>query len=174
MRAFIAIKVPENEKIGRLIADLKKVGGLKTVEPGKIHVTLKFLGEISEKQASEIGAFLETLKGFGSFAINVKGVGAFPDEREPRVIWAGVESEKLPALNELVENGMSELGFARERRTYSPHITLARVKSRVGGGLKGILTDDEFFSFDAASVSLVKSEPTANGRAYSCLKTVEL
>ncbi|NYZ80134.1 RNA 2',3'-cyclic phosphodiesterase [Candidatus Micrarchaeota archaeon] len=174
MRVFIGIKIPANERLARTIGDFKKFKELKTVEPEKLHVTLKFLGEISDEQTRAVSEFLETLKGFGPFDVNVKGVGVFPDEREPRVIWVGIESSELIALNKRVEDGLEKIGFSRERRAFSPHITLARAKSRVGGGLKGILTDDEFFTFNATNVLLVKSEASANGHVYSDLKTVKL
>ncbi|MEM0372921.1 MAG: RNA 2',3'-cyclic phosphodiesterase [archaeon] len=174
MRAFIAVRVPENKKLTDVIKALGKIPGMKTAEPKELHITLKFLGEINEKQKNDVSAFLETLGGFGHFEIKVKGIGVFPNEHVARVVWAGAESKKLNELNELIENGTEKLGFMREKRAFSPHITLARAKTNPSEGLKRILTQEDFFSFEAGSILLIESVPSRESHKYFDVKTVEL
>lgn len=174
MRAFIGIKVPENEKLTKAIAGFKKINGLKTVEPTKLHITIKFLGEINEKQADSMSSSIEGIKGFGKFIVKVKGTKTFPDEKNPKVIWAGAESEKIKEINGLVENYAEKIGIQREKKAFTPHITLARAKTQEQIDLKRLLTNDEFFEFEANELSLIKSELTPEGAKYSNIKTVKL
>jgi 2'-5' RNA ligase len=88
---------------------------------------LKFLGEISDAQTKQVVEALTEVGLFESFAVEVKGFGFFPQARRPRVFWAGVMAP--PALEELavrIEGRMERVGFAREDRAFSPHLTLAR------------------------------------------------
>lgn len=141
MRAFIAIDLPENirESLTRKLNDFRstlvRAGQIKShrnssirwSRPEGIHLTLKFLGEITDAQMMEISRTLSALEPFEKFTIEVKGFGFFPGPARPRVFWAGVEAP--PVLNQLagqIERKMEELGFAREHREFNPHLTLAR------------------------------------------------
>jgi len=137
MRAFIAVDLPESIKAA--ISDEQhalRTGGderlgakadMKWARPEGIHLTLKFLGEISGEQVTQVTQALAGLGSFEPFIVEVKGFGFFPDARRPRVLWVGVEAP--PALGHLahrVETAMNRLGFAAERRSFSPHLTVAR------------------------------------------------
>ncbi len=132
MRAFIAIDLPET--IQAALAQLQATfrvacPAARWVRPEGIHLTLKFLGEISEAQAKQVTEALAGLERFDQFSVEVKGAGFFPDARRPRVFWAGLEAP--PALAQLakqVEAAMERLGFAPEKRPFTPHLTLARFK----------------------------------------------
>jgi 2'-5' RNA ligase len=132
MRAFIAIDLPEmihSELKRRQTAFRAVCPDARWTRPEGIHLTLKFLGEISDDQVGKVTDALKGLGAFGKFSVEVKGLGFFPDARRPRVFWAGVEAP--PALAELagrVEGCMEKLGFQREDRAYRPHLTLARFK----------------------------------------------
>lgn len=132
MRAFIAIDLPEaihaalREKQATFRAVCPQANWAR---PEGIHLTLKFLGEISEVQVKQVSDALSALGQFEAFEIEVKGFGFFPDARRPRVFWAGLEAP--PALAELaarVETALGALGFPREPRPFTPHLTLARFK----------------------------------------------
>ncbi len=137
MRCFIAIDLPENihAALGeRQAAFRAAVAGedadVRWTRPEGIHLTLKFLGEISAGQVAEVTESLAGLGPFEHFPVEVKGFGFFPSARHPRVFWVGVEAP--PALAELavrVEEATERLGFAREQRAFTPHLTLARFKS---------------------------------------------
>jgi 2'-5' RNA ligase len=132
MRAFIAIDLPESIQaaLGRQQAAFRAAcPDARWTRPEGIHLTLKFLGEISDDQVRQVTEALASLAPPEKFSIEVKGFGFFPDPRRPRVFWVGLEAP--PALGELarrVEDCMERLGFAREDHPFTPHLTLARFK----------------------------------------------
>jgi len=132
MRAFIAIDLPENIRVSlrRLQASFRSAApAARWTQPEGIHLTLKFLGEISDRKVMEVSESLKKLGQFDSFAVGLKGFGFFPDARRPRVFWAGVEApDSLSRLAEQVDQAMQGIGFAREERAFRPHLTLARFR----------------------------------------------
>ncbi len=132
MRAFIAIDLPTSIRaaLAQAQADLRAHGpDCRWTRPEGIHLTLKFLGPISDAQVEQVTRALATLTPFGVFPIDVRGFGFFPDFRRPRVFWAGLEAP--PGLGELaqrVEEAMAGLGLAPETRPFAPHLTLARLR----------------------------------------------
>ena len=137
MRSFVAIDLPQAIKTAisdeqhTLQAAAHVTSGpmedMKWTRPEGIHLTLKFLGEISVQQVTKVTEALAGLGSFEPFVLEVKGFGFFPDSRRPRVLWVGVDAS--PALGQLahrVETALNGLGFAAEGRTFSPHLTLAR------------------------------------------------
>jgi len=130
MRAFIGIALPDEihrELARQQVAFRVFSPDARWTRPEGIHLTLKFLGEISDPQVNQVTEALTPLAGFAKFNVQVKGFGFFPDARRPRVIWAGVQAP--PDLSQLaarVEDAMGTVGFAREQRAYNPHLTLAR------------------------------------------------
>jgi 2'-5' RNA ligase len=130
MRAFVAIDLPDaihaalREKQETFRAVCREA---RWTRPEGIHLTLKFLGEISEAQVKQVSDALGALERFEAFEIAVKGFGFFPDARRPRVFWAGLEAPPLlPELAARVEAALQPLGFPREHRPFTPHLTLAR------------------------------------------------
>ncbi len=138
MRAFIAIDLDEAIKSGllRLIEALRKTGkGMRWVSWSGLHLTLKFLGEITEEQSLEVREALKrTARNHHPFSLRLQGTGYFPPgSKNPRVLWVGVQEETgLRALQEELETEMEKLGFAKEERKFHPHLTLGRVKSPSG------------------------------------------
>ena len=130
MRAFIAIDLPEPLHAALAEAQQRFRGAChdaRWTRPEGIHLTLKFLGEISDAQTKQVVEALAPIESFEPFSVEVKGFGFFPQAHRPRVFWAGVAAP--PALAELaaqVESHMEKIGFAREDRAFSPHLTLAR------------------------------------------------
>jgi len=165
MRAVIAIDLPESvhSALAQAQQSFRAVcRDARWTRPEGIHLTLKFLGEISDAQAKQVVEALAQLGQFESFPVEVKGFGFFPSAHRPRVFWAGVTAP--PALAELaarVEGRMEKLGFAREDRAFSPHLTLARfqaprpqpeLEAAVAGQattLLGEFTASEFFLFES-------------------------
>ena len=102
---------------------------VKWVEPHNLHFTLKFLGEIPEADLENVVRAVESSRGSGAFEIDIEGVGAFPGAGSARVLWAGVSggADRLVALATLAEDALSAVGFPRDTRPFSPHLTLGRV-----------------------------------------------
>lgn len=182
VRAFVGIGLaPLAPALSGLIDGLRSSGAdAKYVEPANLHVNLRFLGEFGEARALPLSAALEGVAlRTAPFPLHVRGAGAFPSPRQPRVAWAGLEpSPALDALQREVEHACEGAGFAREGRGFSPHVTLARVRS--GRGLDALastlrrLADVEVGTLEVASFALVQSTLTPEGPRYSPLSTHRL
>ncbi len=170
MRAFVALDLPEPIRAGlaRMQGEFRAAAGrpdsndLRWARPEGIHLTLKFLGEISGEQVKSVTAALGRIGAFRPFEVEVKGLGFFPDARRPRVFWAGVEAgETLAELAERVERALEAAGFAPETRPFHPHLTLVRIKTprpqpglealarRYGEASWGRFAVSEFFLFES-------------------------
>ena len=132
MRAFIAIHLPDflHNSLGAAQEDFRRAApDARWSRPEGIHLTLKFLGEISDARTKMVVEALTQLGSFEPLEIEVRGFGFFPNEHRARIFWAGVNAP--PALAKLaakIEERLEKVGFAREGRAFSPHLTLARFK----------------------------------------------
>jgi 2'-5' RNA ligase len=142
MRVFIAIDI--DEKIRKAIADLQKQiaskvdvkrGDVKWVEPKNIHLTLKFLGEISDKMATEVSGITKMVaESHKNFTLDIGSVGSFGG-RSAKVVWVGVSkgAEELLALQKDLEGRLAQAGYPKEDRDFSAHLTLCRVRNPKAG-----------------------------------------
>jgi RNA 2',3'-cyclic 3'-phosphodiesterase len=126
-RAFIAVEVSERikEELCLLMQELPQ--GLRLVKKGNMHLTLKFLGEITGEKAVEIARLMDEVK-LEEFSLSCKGIGVFPNERNPRVLFAKIESEGLLSLQKDLETKLENIGFEHEE--FVPHLTIARATER--------------------------------------------
>ncbi len=135
IRAFIAVELAPNvrEALAKIQAALKKAGAdVKWVRPENIHITLKFLGYITPEQLKAITEiFPEIYKGIAPFDVALSVLSAFPSANRPRVIWVGLEDKKdqLKIMAERTEREMEKIGFPKEERGFTSHITLGRTRS---------------------------------------------
>lgn len=187
IRAFLAIELPEDVKAQlRELQQRLKVGkeeAVKWVEPEGIHLTLKFLGNITWKQVEEISrAVSPVAKEIRPFALRPEGLGAFPNLRAPRVVWVGVggELEPLLTLQGKIDRALSPLGFEREKE-FSPHLTLGRVREKAPSRIRELLGRElgelevpRMASFQVAGVSLMRSTLTPGGAIYRQLASFAL
>jgi 2'-5' RNA ligase len=150
---------------------------LKPVEPENIHVTLRFLGNISSGMVDGIFEDMKKVQ-FIPFNINLHGLGAFPDVRYPRVCWAGIAegANQLRGIFSQLEPRLRARGFSPELRGFSPHLTIARVRS---GKNKNELAECirmnaeyDFGQISASCLRLKKSDLTPRGPVYSTLREV--
>lgn len=177
IRTFVAIELPETvrESLARQISSLKSHAPLvKWSRPDNLHLTLRFLGDVKESELDELFAALEdAVDGTQPFAVEVCGVGAFPNWRHPRVVWAGCGegAEETSALADLVEAACANLGYERERRPFRPHFTLGRVKQPADAeGLSTAtrgLEDRSFGYLDVDAVVVFMSSLRRTGPVYS-------
>jgi 2'-5' RNA ligase len=179
IRSFIAFDIG-NESILKRMADvqnfLSKTGAdLKLVEPKNIHITLRFLGNITIPDVKKIFEEMKTVQ-FIPFDAKIHGVGAFPSSRYPRVLWAGITegADQLQSIFNQLEPRMCALGFAPDPRGFSPHLTIARVKSQKNKAELARFIDEkanyEFGTVKADCLRLKKSDLTPKGPIYSTLK----
>jgi 2'-5' RNA ligase len=142
IRAFIAIPLPHPllDQLTALQRQLEAQVPSRSVRwtrPEGIHLTLKFLGDTSTDKLPDIKQALAAVARHApSCTFTVEGLGCFPNPRRPRVVWAGVEEPTgwLEVLQDAVEEAMAHFGYERERRSFSPHLTLGRVNRRVSRG----------------------------------------
>ncbi|MEE9390399.1 MAG: RNA 2',3'-cyclic phosphodiesterase [Candidatus Aminicenantaceae bacterium] len=180
MRSFIAIEM-ESEAINSIRDQLRSANAdIKFVEPGNLHLTLKFLGEIKDNLVNDIhNRMEESFKDFSKFEVQLRGVGVFPSLRYIKVMWVGIEEnkEKLAKMQESLEDNISNLGFKKEGR-FKTHLTIGRVKSpRNKDKLAEIITtmkDKEIDKIKVDRVLLKKSVLTPKGPIYTTLREVML
>jgi len=177
-RTFISIDVNNEviESLKPVQEDLKETGAdLKLVNPQNIHMTLRFLGDVSESRVEVVKKAIDGITHFDPFKINLEGMGVFPEPSYIRVIWAGVSegSDKLCDVKNSLESNLSNNGFSKDEKDFTPHFTIARVKSgKAKDQLNAIVEDrsDEFFgTVDVDSIELKKSELTSEGPIYSTI-----
>jgi 2'-5' RNA ligase len=153
----------------------------KWVSPDNMHLTLKFLGAVEPKAKDRLIACLEeVLAEHRAFDFSLRGLGVFPNTKQPRVMWLGVDAgrEKLIGLAEAVESALSPLGFAPEKRAYHPHLTLARIKSMRGTkALMDVMQSHRKVFCGKAPLehlTLYKSDLLPQGARYTALHTWRL
>jgi 2'-5' RNA ligase len=184
MRTFIALEIPDGIKkeMAKAQEQLKRSGAdAGWARPEGIHLTLKFLGEVSEAKIDAIRNALAQAAGATSkFRLEIAGAGAFPNSKNPRVVWLGVSGDidKLQALWSSVEDSMAAMGFDREERAFSPHLTLARIKylqpRYSWQKAMDSINDIRLASFEVDHISLMKSELKPSGAVYAEIARVDL
>lgn len=188
IRSFIAIDLPAKiqtrlDKVSAQLQERLEDVPVRWVPVENIHLTLKFLGDVSESNLEVLKDVLRTVvANYDKFEISIGGMGAFPQARRPRVIWIGIESPpELASIQRNIESETARLGYARERRPFSPHLTLARVSR--GAGARDVRKVAEVFnSFKVGflgvarveAVRLYRSELQPGGAIYTGLLTAHL
>ena len=181
-RTFISIDVNDEvlNSLKPVQEDLSDTGAdLKLIKPQNIHMTLRFLGDVSESRLGVVEEAIEGITHFEPFEINLEGLGVFPEPSYIRVVWAGVSkgSDNLCDIKESLESDLSDHGFSKDDKDFTPHFTIARVKSgKAKDKLNAIVEEksDEFFgSVDVDNVELRKSELTSEGPVYSTISKFE-
>jgi 2'-5' RNA ligase len=152
---------------------------VRWVRPEQMHITLKFLGDVEEERECDITGALESLTTEKPFMFNLAGVGAFPDQRKPRVIWTGIVTGKdeVSALAKRVDDLLFAKKFPREERGFSPHVTIGRVKEpgEFGALWKTVeATPFVGMNVDAHQVLLIHSTLTPQGPVYKDLAVFPL
>ena len=188
LRLFVAVTLPADarEAIARVIQGLRAADltGVRLVDPDGVHLTLKFLGNVDSSRVPALTGALDAVgEGAAPFALHLRGVGVFPDRRSPRVLWAGVsgDTEVLAALARRVDDACANVGFAREQRPFSPHLTLARLRDRASaderqraGTLLADIGPAPGESFAVEAFHLIRSTLTPSGPIYDTVHTVTL
>lgn len=170
MRLFIAALLPEyiKRRISDYINGLKPdIEGVKWEKPDKLHVTLKFLGEVDDSKLPQIRNTIESLyRKQSPFKMNITRFGGFPGLRNPRVLFVGLsENEELSKLHAEIQEQLSTLGFQRDERRFVPHVTIGRVKKKFV--IKDTLPLPEKTAFEISKIGVIKSELNKAGSLYT-------
>lgn len=187
-RAFIALEIPTqtHQEISNQTASLRKnldAHTVRWVPPGNIHLTLKFLGDVSQTKIEQICEVLSDLAGrHEKHAFKISGLGAFPNTRRPRVLWIGIQApETLTALYQGLEASTAKLGFPPEKRPFNPHLTIGRVKQHIPPAsmqsLQKALSSIKIGYIDTVEVEaldLFKSDLKPSGAVYTKLYSATL
>lgn len=175
IRLFIAVELPDSAKQALLTAGSRMGQTLPTsavrwVKPEQLHLTLRFLGDTAVSQLPSLAEQLNELASHHRpLTLRLDGTGAFPNRKRPRVVWAGLAGQVagLQVLQADLEDRVVALGWSREKRPFSPHITLGRVKdSGVAAGLDWTVKL-EVVEFEVLAVKLVQSELRPSGPVYT-------
>jgi 2'-5' RNA ligase len=180
LRLFVAIKITERlvEELQRLQSRLAARSADRLVRwtrPEQLHLTLRFLGNVESDRLGELKAALEAAcQGSSPFGLGLKGLGCFPPQGAPRVIWVGLvgELDRLGALQSRVEAACGGFGEPQQARPFSPHLTLGRVKlrdRRGAAGLARLIGETEVSKlgdWEADRVFLIHSILSAQGASY--------
>ncbi len=172
MRLFIGIFLPEDLALKVWESGKYIKGNWKREPPNKLHITLKFIGEFPDEKIHKLTDVLRSIR-FKPFDITLKGVGFFPSNTKPRVIWVGVEGLNLIHLAETIDDVLfTSFGIQKEWREFTPHVTLGRVK-----GFVDISTfvekykEHTFGSFSMERFYLVQSVLKPSGSEYKIIQS---
>lgn len=183
MRIFVAIEISEDAK--SVIAGLQNKlrdadADASWTRPENIHLTLKFLGEVSESLIAEVAKVcLKCAADFHYLDFTLSGVGAFPDPRQPRILWVGLRGDLGPLvqLQKELDEGLSRIGFEPDRKPFSAHLTMGRVKSRRNSrALMAAANDYQLapIAFSVSEIVLMRSQLHPAGSRYTRLASAAL
>jgi RNA 2',3'-cyclic 3'-phosphodiesterase len=186
LRLFVALEIPAavRNNLAALLGELRKADAdalkhrARWVRPENLHVTLKFIGHLDGAKADSIRAMLGQVRSDSPVTIEFRGLGFFPGEKRPHVLWVGtITSPNLPGLADDIDKRLEPLGVPRETRAFRPHLTLARfdppgisekVRAEVQRNLNlelGALRTGEFHLFES------KTKPS--GAEYTILQSFQ-
>ena len=189
LRAFVAVPAPPEEPLVALLEELGSLDAdLRPVAPGHLHFTLSFLGEVPAGAVSELAlGMAEAARGVPAFRARLRGVGAFPSARRPRVVWVGLDDPRpMVALATRMREALAARGHPGDDKDLRAHLTLARVKVPRGEASRSVRGAEEIGSFlkrhgadmagefDVREVVLYESVLSPQGPEYEALATAPL
>jgi len=180
MRLFVALDLPPeiSRNLQQFLDRLRPTARISWVQPAQMHITLKFIGEWKDERLDEITSALEAAPRPGTVSIAVRDVGFFPNLKSPRVFWVGVEAPGLTGLAAVIDRATAALGVESEKRAFSPHLTLARIKDRLNlEPLRDAIAAEpslDFGRFDSRAFYLYRSQLRSTGAIYTRLREFPL
>ena len=184
IRTFIGLELDDSTRAAllRQVRRLREIAPrVKWVAPENLHLTLKFLGELPANDLQPVfTAVQEVVTAAEPFVVDLESLGCFPNERFPRVVWAGCGSgaEALVGLARRLEDACAALGYDREKRPFSPHLTLGRVRDPQDGRDLGPAVEADrdvaFGAIDVDEIVVFMSDLRRDGPVYSPMQRVRL
>jgi RNA 2',3'-cyclic 3'-phosphodiesterase len=180
IRSFLAIELsePVQTRLGEIILQLKNncPPCVRWVQPRNIHLTLKFLGDVSPSNIDILTRMIESeVNNYSLFEISIGGLGAFPNLKRPRIIWIDIQAPPtLFGLQKAIETGTKRLGYAAEDRPFSPHLTLGRINHNATfdeiSQIASLITKSKVEPFErlpVTTVTLFRSDLHPGGSLYT-------
>jgi RNA 2',3'-cyclic 3'-phosphodiesterase len=177
MRLFTGIALPPHvlDNLARVLKELRPFAPLKWSPVENLHITSKFIGEWPEARLKELEHALESFSFPAGFEVTIAGFGYFPNPHNPRTLFAAVRAGlELAELAARIDEGLRPLGVAHEKRPYSPHLTLARIKNENIRELRehiAHMTNFDFGTFQVSEFHLYLSKTGPSGSLYTQLAT---
>jgi 2'-5' RNA ligase len=179
MRVFVALEIPSavREHFAALLKSLRAVSPrTRWVRPENLHVTLKFIGEVPETKLAAIRNGLAGVRSEQPVMLDFRGLGFFPNEKHPRVFWAGINaSANLKTLAGGIDMATEKLGIPVEKRHFSPHLTLARFEPpRLPEKLRAAIQENaerDFGSLRTSQFHLIESKLKPTGAEYTTVES---
>jgi len=182
IRSFLAFELPS--QIREVLIDLFEKGkktslDVRWVRPEGIHLTVIFMGDVQEEDIPAMAGFIGTVcSGYGPFTVALKGMGCFPNTRNPRVLWLGVEGslERMSRFQNEIRTGLAPFGIREEKRDFRPHLTLGRFKRplKTAGDLEKLLAEHRGLTSPVCSLNeliLFRSDLRPGGALYTKIRS---
>ena len=180
IRLFVALKIPENikEQLLNICYDIIPDASRHRWETtDKIHLTLKFIGEVEENLVQPISTELDFVKNYRSFDFKISRFGFFSRDKRPKILWAGLHTdESIYKLVKELNKRMEFFNIEPERRKFKSHLTLLRIKSKIDENIISNFNNYQFdnLKFKTNKIALVKSELSQTGAQYTEINNYEL
>jgi RNA 2',3'-cyclic 3'-phosphodiesterase len=182
IRSFLAFELPSQirEVLIDLFGKAKKTSlDVRWVRPEGIHLTVIFMGDVREEDIPAMAEFIGTVcSGYGPFTVALQGMGCFPNSRNPRVLWLGVEGslERMSRFQNELQRGLAPFGIREEKRDFRPHLTLGRFKRplKTAGGLEKLLAEHRGLTSPVCSLNeliLFRSDLRPGGAVYTKMRS---
>jgi 2'-5' RNA ligase len=181
IRSFVSVDIDDRNLLDKIVTaqrDLEKTGAqLKFVTPEIMHLTMRFLGEIPLRTVEQVKEAMSTLR-FPTFDADFQGLGAFPSMKRINVVWVGIRQghEQFSEIFSQLEPKLRQIGLPADDKGFSPHLTIARVRSGLNRGpladYVSNMREQEFGKIHVNSVKLKKSTLTPKGPIYETIHEV--
>ena len=178
VRLFVSVDVSVSEAMRSVVAEIGSIRNVRASKEDQIHITLSFLGDTPPERIPGLVANLrESLSGISSFGLSLKGIGAFPNVRRPRVVWIGIDEgrDELALLADRVRGAVAKSRLRQDDKPFSPHVTVGRVQgpadvSEAERRYRGTV----FSEFTVGSVRLMRSVLAPSGAKHTVVEDIAL
>ncbi|MCL2317542.1 MAG: RNA 2',3'-cyclic phosphodiesterase [Methanomassiliicoccaceae archaeon] len=175
IRSFISFNIPITPAIREPLEKLRSIRGVSVTK--EVHLTLRFLGDVQEKKLKVLSEKMRSLENYSSFSVSMKGIGAFPKNTDPRVVWIGGDIgvpfyDILKEIDKMLDSSSIEY----DKKPFKAHITIGRVRDPSKELTQFIVDrkDIEYGTFTVEEIFLMKSVLTPKGAEHSVLETIKL
>ena len=175
IRSFISFNIPSSPSVREPLEKLRNIRGVSV--PKDIHLTLRFLGDVPEKKLKELSAKMRTLENYSSFTVSMNGIGAFPKNTDPRVVWIGADiGSPFNDILKDIDKMLDSLAIEYDKKPFKAHITIGRVREPSKELTQFIIDrkDQEYGSFTVEEIFLMKSVLTPKGAEHTIIDTIKL